>query len=277
MARPYLLRRCKAHTSTRQLSTSLRRAQGTATDPSNGNAARWLADARTRIGKCISFGMSAPLVDEAAKVCAELGRDWREIVAGSEGYVTDPHRAGLHQHSLVWGDQDSMGHVNNVQYVRWAESGRCSWTRKYGKFDPANRHLWEEILTPRNVGLILKSIKVDFKFPMTWPDKICVYHKLQAEPNEQTASMGLEVMILSQNRQRPSAKCFEDVVVYDYKAAARTSLPPFMLAQFRQTWSLQEAAKERGLAQIRRVEAQVRHLEVQSWDRPDAKEDFGSA
>lgn len=222
------------------------------------------------------FGMRAPLIDEAGKVAAELGRDWREIVAGSEGYVTDSQRAGLHRHSLVWGDQDSMGHVNNVQYVRWAESGRCGWTRKYGKFDLANKHKWEEILTPRDVGLILKSIKVDFKFPMTWPDRICVYHKLQAEPDEHTGSMLLDVMILSEAKQRPSARCLEDVVVYDYKTAAKTALPPFMLEQFKQTWELQETAKRQGLTQIRRIEERVRYLETQSWDRPDAEEDLGS-
>ena len=221
--------------------------------------------------------MPVPLIDEASSIAADLGRNWRQIVAGSEGFVIDPQRAGLHRHSLVWGDQDSMGHVNNVQYVRWAESGRCNWTRKFAKFDPINKHQWEEILTPRNVGLILKSIKVDFKFPMNWPDKICVYHKLQSEPNEKTASMLLDVMILSEAKQRPSARCLEDVVVYDYKAAAKTSLPPFMLEQFQKTWQLQQAAKEEGVAQIRRIEERVRSLETQSWDRADAKEDFGTA
>jgi len=223
------------------------------------------------------FGMPLALIDEAGKVAAELARDWREIVAGSEGYVTDPRRAGLHRQPIVWGDMDSMGHVNNVQYVRWAESGRCNWTRKYGMVDPTNKQLWEEILTPRNVGLILKSIKVDFKFPMLWPDRIFVYHKLQAKPNEETATMLLDVMILSEAKQRPAAKCLEDVVVYDYKAAAKTSLPPFMLEQFRHTWSLQESAKEKALAQVDRIEEQIRHLEKSSWDRPDAKEDFGGS
>jgi acyl-CoA thioesterase FadM len=257
----------------RHFSTTLSRAQDVTADATKGNAARWLAVTKRRLGKCVAFGMPPSLVDEAGRVAAELGRSWRQIVAGSEGFVTDPQRAGLHRHSLVWGDQDSMGHVNNVQYVRWAESGRCSWTRKFAKFDPANKHQWEEILTPRNV---LKSIKVDFKFPMTWPDKICVYHKLQADPSEKTASMMLDVMILSEAKQRPSARCLEDVVVYDYKAAAKTSLPPFMLDQFKSTWRLQEEAKREGLAQIRRLEERVRLLETSSWDRPNAKEDFGT-
>lgn len=221
--------------------------------------------------------MPPSLVDEASKTLAELGTHWRDLVAGSEGYVTDPARAGLHRHSLVWGDQDSMGHANNVQYVRWSESGRCNWTRKFGRIDPANKGLWEEILTNRNVGLILKSIKVEYKFPMTWPDRVSVYHKLRSEPDESTATMVLDVMILSEVKQRPAARCLEDIVVYDYKAGKKTNLPPFMLEQFLETWKLQEAAKKTNLARISSIEEKVRHLETQSWDRPDAKEDFGSS
>lgn len=30
--------------------------------------------------------------------------------------------------------------------------------------DPAHQEAWAELMTPRNVGLILKKIEVDFKF-----------------------------------------------------------------------------------------------------------------
>jgi acyl-CoA thioesterase FadM len=268
-------RRYRAGFAKRSFSTSVRRPQEASSDPTKGNAARWLSEAKGRLGKCLSFGTPESLMNEASALAGELGHSWREIVAGSEGFVTDPQRAGLHRQPIVWGDQDSMGHVNNVMYVRWAESGRCSWTRKYGRFDPAHKHQWEEVLTPRNVGLILKSIKVDFKFPMSWPDKISVYHKLHSRPDENTASMMLDVMILSEAKQRPAARCLEDVVVYDYKVAKKTSLPLYMLEQFQLTWELQEQARQRGLAAISGMEDRLRSIEQQTWDRPDAKEDFG--
>ena len=44
------------------------------------------------------------------------------LVAGREGYVSA--RAGVERHKVVWGEMDSMGHVNNVMYVRYAETGR---------------------------------------------------------------------------------------------------------------------------------------------------------
>ncbi|EXJ78350.1 hypothetical protein A1O3_09511 [Capronia epimyces CBS 606.96] len=222
--------------------------------------------------------MSPKMVDEAGEILRILGRDWRELVAGSEGYLTDEKRAGLHRHNIVWGEQDSMGHVNNVMYVRFAESARCNWILNYSQhLDPTHQRQWRELLTSRGIGLILKSITVDFKFPMTWPDRISVYHKLRSRPDEATESLVLDVLIISELRQRPAARCLEESVVYDYRTAKKSTLEPFMLHQLRNTFDLQEAAKKESHAKVQHIEQRVRHLETQTWDRPDAKEDFGSA
>lgn len=58
------------------------------------------------------------------------------------------------------------GHVNNVMYNRWAEAGRSLWCRRFAS-SAATRDMakqWREMLTPRGTGLILRSIKTDFKF-----------------------------------------------------------------------------------------------------------------
>lgn len=66
---------------------------------------------------------------------------------------------------MVWGEMDSMGHVNNVMYVRYAESARVNWSQNMALHrDPANKEKWKELMTPKSIGLILKSIKVDYKF-----------------------------------------------------------------------------------------------------------------
>lgn len=58
-----------------------------------------------------------------------------------------------------------MSHVNNVTYVRWAESARVNWANNYAvHFDPAHRREWAELSTPKGVGMILRSIKTDYKF-----------------------------------------------------------------------------------------------------------------
>lgn len=56
------------------------------------------------------------------------------------------------------------GHVNNVMYNRYAESARVNWTLKFAAQDPAHKKEWLELMSPKSIGLILRSIKTDYKF-----------------------------------------------------------------------------------------------------------------
>lgn len=252
----------------RQQSTTTKRPL-----PQSAPNARFLSDTKSRIGKCLTFGLPEELLPKASSILSTLSTDWRSLTIGTEGYLADPYHAGLYRHPIVWGEQDSMGHVNNVMYVRYAESGRTNWTRNLGKyFDPAHKAQWDEMLTSKAVGLILKSITVDFKFPMTWPDRITVCHKLRSRPDASTESMVLDVVILSERMQRPAARCLEDVVVYDYKVGRKSGMPEFMLDQFKQIWQLQEKEKAASSKKVEQLLTEVRELEKGSWDREGAVE-----
>ena len=63
---------------------------------------------KQRIGKCITFGLKPEQTTEAALITQEIARDWRELLAGSEGFLTSPKRRGLFRHRVVWGENDSM-------------------------------------------------------------------------------------------------------------------------------------------------------------------------
>lgn len=56
------------------------------------------------------------------------------------------------------------GHVNNVMYNRYAESARVNWTLNFAASDPAHKTEWLELVSPKSIGLILRSIKTDYKF-----------------------------------------------------------------------------------------------------------------
>ncbi|KAF2096765.1 hypothetical protein NA57DRAFT_78358 [Rhizodiscina lignyota] len=239
---------------------------------------RWLSDLKSRIGRCLQFGCSSEQVHEAGLILKELTTSWRELVAGSEGFLTDESRRETFRQNVVWGEQDAMGHVNNVMYVRYAESARILWFQNFAnRIDRANRKQWEDLWSPRSYGLILKSIKVDYKFPMEFPDKITVFHKLRSSPDATTESFILDVIILSELHRRPAARCFEDLLVYDYKNGKKVALPPFIVENFKETFRLQEEAKEKNGKRVRELIERVGRLEKGSWDRADAKEDMGSA
>lgn len=111
---------------------------------------------------------------------------------------------------------------------------------------------------------------------MTWPDHISVYHKLRSNPDSSADSFVLDVLILSEKHQRPSARCVEDLVIYDYGKGSKAPLPQFAFQQFRKTWLVQEDTRKANIVRARELSDRVRHLEKQCWDRADAKEDTGS-
>jgi acyl-CoA thioester hydrolase len=65
--------------------------------------------------------------------------------------------------SVRWGDMDSLGHVNNVQYFRYAESGRIAYFEALEKADPT---FWKEH------GIIMASIGCDFLAQVHYPAEL---------------------------------------------------------------------------------------------------------
>lgn len=53
-------------------------------------------------------GMNTAAVEHASGALKMLAREWRELVAGREGFLTGRQRAGLLRHKVVWGEQDCM-------------------------------------------------------------------------------------------------------------------------------------------------------------------------
>jgi len=74
----------------------------TATLPS-----RWLSDLKQRIGYCINFGLGHEQTIEAGAISKVLAQDWRELLAGSEGFLMGRGRAGFEGREVVWGEMVS--------------------------------------------------------------------------------------------------------------------------------------------------------------------------
>ncbi|KAI1643059.1 thioesterase-like superfamily-domain-containing protein [Daldinia loculata] len=235
---------------------------------------KWYSDLKARIGKCIMFGCTNDQALQAAAILRVLGTEWRELTAGAEGFLTGGHR-GLENQQVVWGEMDSFGHVNNTNYIRYAESARVNWIIHFASVDPGNGTRWRELMTPKGTGLIMKSIKAEYKFPMTYPDTIAAYHKLRSQPSATDTSLVLDCIILSHLHRRVAARTEEDIVIYDYGAAQKTSVPPFALGAFQDVWRRQEEETREARQRIWELVKRVEGLEKGTWDRPGAVEDLG--
>lgn len=53
---------------------------------------RWIAELKARIGKCVVFGCDDRQIARAADVLRVLAGEWRELLAGSEGFLTGGRR-----------------------------------------------------------------------------------------------------------------------------------------------------------------------------------------
>src|SRR5690349_1675950 len=111
---------------------------------------------------------------------------------------------------------------------------------------------------------------------MVYPDKISVYHRLRTRPGGDPApsSFYLDCIVLSHQHRRIACRLEEDIVIYDYKKAGKTSMPGFMLDMFEQTWELQEQETLRARRRISALHGAVQRLENETWNRPDAVEDM---
>lgn len=86
---------------------------------------RWLSDIKSRIGKCLNFGLRSAQADEAGSLLRVLVKDWRELLAGSEGFLVSKDRAGLERHQVVWGEMVGwLPRWGRVQVASNIESGR---------------------------------------------------------------------------------------------------------------------------------------------------------
>jgi hypothetical protein len=50
------------------------------------------------------FGLTEPQAKEAGSILQELALNWRELIAGSEGFLTEKGRRGLFRQEVVWGE-----------------------------------------------------------------------------------------------------------------------------------------------------------------------------
>ncbi|KAK2034847.1 hypothetical protein LX32DRAFT_578399 [Colletotrichum zoysiae] len=226
---------------------------------------RWLSDLQARIARCAGRGLRGRQAEELEAVRQAVDAQWLELFAGREGFLTGPGWRGLDRHTVTWGDQvphSLAGHVNNVVYNKYAESARFNWLRNFATtIDPEHADDWNAFLSSRDVGLIMRSMKTDYKFPMAYPDHVTVLHKLVSKPAYGADYIFLEALLISDAHRRPAARCFEDIVVYDYKSAKRAPLKPFMVDRLRETYEAQEETRVASERKVRGLIDAVQRLE----------------
>ena len=64
-----------------------------------------ISELRSRIGKCIIFGLKDEQIDEAGAILRDIAREWKGLVAGVEGFQVEG--SGGMRRDINWGDMVS--------------------------------------------------------------------------------------------------------------------------------------------------------------------------
>ena len=112
---------------------------------------------------------------------------------------------------VLWGDMDSANHVNNLVYLKWAETARIK--------------LFETMMDTSfkgTKGPILGWQDCKYIFPMTYPDTAVITCSVKEIREDR---FFLESRIYSHRHQRIAAICNQSIIPYDYQALKKTTLP----------------------------------------------------
>ncbi|KAF8159330.1 Thioesterase/thiol ester dehydrase-isomerase [Crassisporium funariophilum] len=118
---------------------------------------------------------------------------------------------------IVWGDHDAFQHVNNVRYIRFFESARIKWMMSLGH-ELGGPSRAKAMMNGQGISLILKSIDVQFRRPVTYPDTLLIgYQPLPPAPgHSDTATFHVAASAYSLTQKAFVAHAKEAIVWYDY-------------------------------------------------------------
>ncbi len=121
-----------------------------------------------------------------------------------------------------WGDVDRLGHVNNVQFLRYAEDARVTW------FDRLRAGLQQD---SKDEGPILADIQCSFLRQLRWPATVEIGARAQRIGR---SSMTLINPVFEAGQRQPVALARAVIVWFDYRAQKSVPVPEQLRAAIRQ-------------------------------------------
>ncbi len=107
---------------------------------------------------------------------------------------------------VAWGDMDAFQHVNNTVYLRWFETARIAYFERIGVMGAKQAET--------GIGPILAHATVDYRRPVTYPDRVRVGVNVSAFG---TRSFTMSYQVWSEAQQALVATGQTVIVMFDYR------------------------------------------------------------
>lgn len=113
---------------------------------------------------------------------------------------------------VQWGEMDALGHVNNVQFIRYFETARVNFMERNRIFDD---------LLGKEINIVLAHIECKFVKPLYYPDEIELLCRFKSLGN---TSMVVEHAVIS---KKSGLVAFGDgiIVCTDTQTHQKTLIP----------------------------------------------------
>jgi len=123
---------------------------------------------------------------------------------------------------VLWGQMDAANHVNNLEYMRWAETGRIEYFNKMGM---------DISFSGKDIGPIMGWQDCKYIFPVTYPDNVIIGIKTIEVKVDRFI---MQCAIFSDKHQRLVAISKQSIIPYSYKELKKMPLPESWLAQIKE-------------------------------------------
>jgi len=124
----------------------------------------------------------------------------------------------IYETDVAWGEMDAFGHVNNIIYIRYFESGRITYF---------NQTPMMQEMAETGVGPILHSITCRYRFPLTYPDRVRVGVRVTELGEDR---MTVHHRAISVQHNRIAAEGDGIVVMFDYNRNQKAAISPTLAA-----------------------------------------------
>jgi acyl-CoA thioester hydrolase len=118
---------------------------------------------------------------------------------------------------VQWGEQDGLGHINNMHFIRWFESARIAYLLECGIE-----------ITNTGVGPILAAVSCNYRQQVTYPDTLIVGARVTRIGR---SSMAIEHQLWSEQLQAVAAEGDSTVVMFDYHNQKSFAISPDLRAR----------------------------------------------
>ncbi len=116
---------------------------------------------------------------------------------------------------VAWGDMDSLGHVNNVIFLRWFESARIAYFSEVGLFEEGGKQC----------GPILASTSCQYRSPVVYPDTVCLEARVSRIGKR---SLSMDYRVTSAQQGKVAAEGKGVIVWFDYIEEKSAPIPPVL-------------------------------------------------